>query len=94
MLSSNAHAATFTGLRLPCRVEVYIYDTRGERKNRITVDSQQGLLVGFPGSTACRVELPQPFIIEIEKLFVIVESGKLGGTRWKQTALAQYKMEL
>ncbi|KAK3695982.1 hypothetical protein LTR37_018200 [Vermiconidia calcicola] len=101
--NSNGDASSWlpvpeSKLRLPCQVGITVLDTRTS-KQRAYVDSrpatikqrQHGEL--YPHFD---IELDRPFLIELDKLFVVVETGSSenGTRRWKRTVTETYTLEI
>lgn len=81
--------------RLPCKVGINVVDTRS---TKIRTYSQTVNATVVQDSSNDRfpifsIELDKPFLIELEKLFVVAETGS-NGYRWKRTLTTKYTLEV
>ena len=85
--------------RLPCRVGINVYDTRGTGTNRPKIDTQYvaATIAHDPSSERFanfNIELRQPFLLEHDKFFLVAEQGTNGFRHWKRTITAKYGLEI
>jgi hypothetical protein len=86
-------------IRLPCRVMVTVYDTRGTGTNRPKIDMQSVAATIAQDRSSDRIatfniELRQPFLFEHDKFFLVAEQGTNGFRHWKRTVTAKYALEI
>ena len=81
--------------RLPCQVGITVLDTRTS-KQRIYVDTRPGTITEERGERHPHydIELDRPFLIELDKLFVVTDAGTNGFRHWKRTVTAKYVLEV
>jgi len=81
---------------IPCQVNVSVVDARSP-KRVIFTQLQAATAIGRRGengSLYCDIELESPYLIELDKLFVVMESGTNGSRHWKRTATVEYHLEV
>lgn len=83
--------------RLPCRVGISVLDTRTSRMKQTDVQTAAAVIVenrsdgSFP---TFNIELRKPFLVELDKFFVVAETGTNGFRHWKRTITAKYALEI
>ena len=88
-------------LRLPCRVEIIVRDTRGAGtfKRLPDVYQAEGTIVQNRSneiSSTFNIELKRPTLVDLDKFFVVEETGRHDqkGYKWKRTTTAKYGLEI
>ena len=82
--------------RLPCTVGVTVLDTRTSKRS-VYVESRPATITRSHKEAQhplFDIELGVPFLIELNKLFVVVDSGSNGRRRYKRTVTAEYMLEV
>lgn len=84
------------GFRRPCHVGITILESRPSKKS-IHVDRRSATIIQRERDSCYPlydVELDRPMSIELDKLFVVTDSGTNGFRSWKKTVTASYVMEV
>ena len=82
--------------RLPCRVGINVLDTRTTR-TRTDMQTVEATIVEDRSSDhhpTFIIELRKPFLVELDKFFVVEETGTNGYRTWKRTITAKYALEI
>lgn len=81
----------------PCQVSVAVRETHNSKRS-IYSESRHATISQFEqtnsGPSDFEIALAEPFLIEVSKLFVAVETGSNGFRRWKRTVAVDYVLEV
>ena len=87
-----------TRLRLPCQVRIKVHNATTEESSNdscVYMDTRQTTIESLEdGSGVFNATFDKPFLIELEKINIVVEAGKNGNRRWQRSVTARYDLRL